>query len=84
MGGIILGCAALPIGFAALPSIFAMRNEVIRRVHRIMKARNGSRSGRDPFNSDIFADDAIFAESDIVDMPTESVEGWGGSRRGLF
>ena len=75
---------SLPFGFSASPAIFATRTEVIQRAHHITQGGNGARSGWGPLHSYIFADDAIFVETDMGNILRETVEGWGPSRRSLF
>ena len=58
--------------------------EAIQKAHRSAQARDGAWSGWGPRSSEIFAVDAIFAEADVGDILTETVEGLGDSCLSLF
>ena len=61
-----------------------MCTDAIQRVHHSGRSQDGSWSGWGEFWSGIFVDDAIFAESDIGNIPLETVGDWESARRGLF
>ena len=68
-----IGWLARPFGFAASPAIFEMSTDFIQRAHRRYRARDGSWSGWASFYAEISADGAIFVETEMGNISSETV-----------